>query len=173
MKKYIKDDKIRTASQIIVIQGDMQVINPTEDMILADGWAEYTEPEPTLDDIKDAKISQLEEYDKSENVNLFYVNEMPMWYDAPKRATIRNLVESNIKVGNDRITLWTEQEPIVPLDFDCQDALLMLAQLEVYAGESLSVTQQHKADILALETKEEVEAYDHTAGYPEKLHFDN
>ena len=48
MKRYIKeiDGKkiIKTANQIIIVKNDMQTLNPSEDMILADGWAEYVEP---------------------------------------------------------------------------------------------------------------------------------
>lgn len=48
MKRYTKDNEIKYANRIVVIKDGMQIINPTEEMILADGWLEYvaTEPEP-------------------------------------------------------------------------------------------------------------------------------
>ena len=41
MKKYIKNDKIKPQRQIIVVVDGKQVINPSEEQILADGWKEY------------------------------------------------------------------------------------------------------------------------------------
>lgn len=50
MKRYIKDGIIKYANRIVVIIDGMQVLNPTEEMILADGWEVYEpvipEPEP-------------------------------------------------------------------------------------------------------------------------------
>lgn len=54
---YTKDGIIRDGSRIVIRKDGFQVISPTEEMILADGWEPYTppvveptEPEPTLDD---------------------------------------------------------------------------------------------------------------------------
>lgn len=41
MKQYIKDNKIKLQQDIIVVLGNKQIINPTEEQILADGWQEY------------------------------------------------------------------------------------------------------------------------------------
>lgn len=45
MKLYTKDGKVSSLDNIIVIKDGMQVINPTEEQVLSDGWTEY-EPEP-------------------------------------------------------------------------------------------------------------------------------
>ena len=51
---YIKDGKIRDASRIVIEKDGYMVLNPTAEMILADGWTEYTpdttpkEPTPTI-----------------------------------------------------------------------------------------------------------------------------
>lgn len=54
---YTKDGIIRNGNRIVIKKDGFQVISPTEEMILADGWEPYTppvveptEPEPTLDD---------------------------------------------------------------------------------------------------------------------------
>ena len=54
---YTKNGKIRDGNRIVIKKDGFQVISPTEEMILADGWEPYTppvveptEPEPTLDD---------------------------------------------------------------------------------------------------------------------------
>ena len=46
MKLYTKDGQIKYANRIVVIKDGMQIINPTEEQILADGWVEYVAPEP-------------------------------------------------------------------------------------------------------------------------------
>ena len=45
MKIYIKNGAIKSANKIIVKTDEYQIFNPTEEMILADGWVEYA-PEP-------------------------------------------------------------------------------------------------------------------------------
>lgn len=55
MKTYTKNGEIKQANRIVVritkeVNGEQktfQVINPTEEMILADGWIEYVAPEVT------------------------------------------------------------------------------------------------------------------------------
>lgn len=168
---YKKDNQIKSANDIIIIKDGMQTINPSHEMLLADGWEEYVVTK-TLEEVRQKKLAELIAYDKeSREINEFYLNGVGMWYDASKRSTIKNLVESNIKVGNDTVTLWTEEEPIMPITINCEQALLMLAQLEVYAGNALNVTRQHQAAIMALDSIEAIEAYDYTTSYPEKLNL--
>lgn len=45
MKLYTKDGKVKPANKIVIIKDDLQIINPTEEMILEDGWVEYVQPE--------------------------------------------------------------------------------------------------------------------------------
>lgn len=52
---YIKDGTIRDRSRIVIIKDNFQIINPTEEMVLADGWISYSppapeEPQPTVND---------------------------------------------------------------------------------------------------------------------------
>ena len=49
---------------------------------------------------------------------------------------------------------------------------MALAKIQIYANQCYGVTEKHKAAVNALETVEEVEAYDFTAGYPERLTFE-
>ena len=41
MKQFIKDNKVKLQQDIIVVVGNKQIINPTEEQILSDGWQEY------------------------------------------------------------------------------------------------------------------------------------
>ena len=45
MKRYIKDNKVKFRNEIIIIKNGVQVINPTEEIILSDGWQEFVTPE--------------------------------------------------------------------------------------------------------------------------------
>ena len=120
---------------------------------------------------REDKIAEIDAYDKSRDVEWFIVDGVGMWYDAPKRVTIRNLVESSIKEGRDTVTLWTEEEPIIPIEVPCEMALALLAKLEVYAGDCLANTQKHKAAVNALTSVEGIEVYDYKTGYPDKLNL--
>ena len=44
MKQYIKENKIKFKNEIVIRRDGMQAINPTEDMLLADGWSEHIMP---------------------------------------------------------------------------------------------------------------------------------
>ena len=50
MKQYIKDNKIKYTNQIVINKDGFNIYNPTEEMILADGWEVYEpvipEPQP-------------------------------------------------------------------------------------------------------------------------------
>ena len=52
---YIKDNVVRERRRIVIVRDGLQTVNPTEEMVLADGWLPYTppepeEPQPTVDD---------------------------------------------------------------------------------------------------------------------------
>lgn len=61
---YIKDGTIRDKSRIVIIKDNFQIINPTEEMVLADGWISYSpptplEPQPTItDQLRDMVLEQ-------------------------------------------------------------------------------------------------------------------
>lgn len=46
---YKKDGKIKERSRIIIFKDDQQIINPTDEMVIADGWVEYVAPDPVVD----------------------------------------------------------------------------------------------------------------------------
>ena len=41
----------KTRNKIVVVKDGMQTINPSEEMVLADGWVEYVPKEPTAEEI--------------------------------------------------------------------------------------------------------------------------
>ena len=76
MKKYTKDNRIKFRSDIVIHKNGKQIINPTEEMLLADGWVEYLMPEPTAEELlaqaKADKVREIETYDTSSAVNEFF-----------------------------------------------------------------------------------------------------
>lgn len=46
MKVYQKDGVIKAANRIVIHKDSQQIINPSEEQILSDGWVEYIPPKP-------------------------------------------------------------------------------------------------------------------------------
>jgi hypothetical protein len=55
------------------------------------------------------------------------------------------------------------------ITFPVQQAKMLLARIQRYADKAYVNTERHKSAIEALETIEEVNDYDFTTGYPEKV----
>ena len=174
MKRYIKtiDGKtiIKRADEIVVKGNGSQTFNPTEAMILADGWEIYVAPvyEPTLEDIKARKVEEILAYDSSEAVNEFSMGGLPIWLDKATRAGLLLRFEAEAKAGRTSTTLWYNGLPFtLPLTY----AQEILIALELYASACYDNTQSHIAEVQKLDSKEAVESYDYTTGYPKKLAF--
>lgn len=172
MKLFILNGKIKPLNKIILIKDDMQIVNPTEEMVLEAGWIEYKVPEPTdaekLEQAKAMKILEITEYDASSAVNEFSVQGYPIWLDKATRAGLKLRFEAELQSGITETALWYNgvQFPI-PVELGIQ----ILLAVELYASACYDNTQKHMANVQALTTMEEIEAYDFTIGYPEKLQF--
>ena len=174
MKRYSKviDGKtiIKRAEEIVIKGNGSQTFNPKEDAILADGWVEYEPPVivPTLEEIKARKVEEILAYDSSSEVNEFAYMGVPMWLDKSTRAGLRNRFLSETALGKTTTSLWYgEQKFELPIE----TANMLLNHLENYASECYDNTQSHIAEVQKMESKEAVEAYDFTTGYPAKLAF--
>ncbi len=122
----------------------------------------------TFDEIKNTKISQITEYDQSDAVNQFTLGGKRMWLDKDTRVGLVNSINIEQTAGKETTVLWYDATKyVIPIPL----ALWMLSSLELYALDSYNATQEHIASVKALATKEEVEAYDYTSGYPDKLVF--
>ena len=145
---------------------------PSVEQLTAWGYEEWHEPTPTpaqlLQRAKDAKIAELEAYDQSDAVNSFSVNGQDMWLDAATRQQLRISLDANQQAGRETVTKWFDG---VQYTYPIDVWYYMLGQVEVYAGDALNVTESHRATINALESVEDVEEYNFTIGYPEKLSF--
>lgn len=172
MKQYTKNNERKYAREIVIRKDGMQILAPTEAMILEDGWVEYTAPELTeaqkLDRAKATMRHRLKDYDSSQQVNQFTIGGTKVWLDKATRAGLMLRFQAEIAAGKENTTLWHDNQQF-PLPLS--SAMQMLYALELYASECYDNTQSHYAAIDALSTVEEVEAYDFTVGYPEKLRF--
>lgn len=180
MKKWInKDGNFWNRSYVDI--NDMRVWNPSDEQLEEAGYTEYIEPtpsEPTPEELlaraKQEKVLEIEEYDNSDAVNSFTVvisegNQLDTWIDRETRADYKNSLDAAELLGR------TEVTPVfngVPLTLDIQTAKMALAQIQIYANQCYNVTEQHKAAVNALTDIEDVEAFDVTTGYPEKLRFE-
>lgn len=145
---------------------------PTIEQLQAWGFEEWHEPTPTpeqqLETARQQKLAELESYDSSEDVNSFTVNGKQMWLDAQTRQQLRISLDAMQALGRETVTKWFDGEQYTyPISIWYQ----MLAAVEVYAADALNVTESHKAAINALTTIKDIEDYDFTTGYPEKLEF--
>lgn len=183
MKRYIKDGVIKTRNHIVIKgqrtikdkDGNDKVVstntyNPTEEMILADGWEEYITPvyEPTIDDYRRMKKDEITRYDSSEEVNAFYMQGQRMWLDKATRAGLMLRLQAEQAMGKTETTLWYGAHQF---ELPMETAFQMLYALEVYASQCYDNTQRHMAAVEVLESKEAIESYDYRVGYPIKLEF--
>ena len=123
----------------------------------------------TLEDAKVEMIQKIDEYDSSDNVNAFIINNsVKAWFTADERANYRNSIDSAETLGVEELTFFAGNMLItVPTS----NAKIMLATVQLYADKCYIVTQLHKDTVNNLETIEEVDAFDYTAGYPEMPSF--
>ena len=175
MKKYYNATTLEwyTEGQTMTRKIDNGVFSgiPSEQRLTEWGFEEYIEPTPTPEELlaraKADKIAELEAYDASEEVNSFSVDGKTMWLDAATRQQLRISLDAMQQAGRETVTKWFDGvEYTYPIDV----WYYMLGQVEVYASDALNVTESHKAAINALESVEDVEAYEFS-GYPEKLSF--
>ena len=138
------------------------------------GWltpgkgVKITNEEEALAAIKSDLIAQIEAYDTSESVNSFTLDGKTMWLPKETRVGLVNSVTIEKNAGKETTTLWFDGAKYeLPVDI----ALQMLSALELYALECYNVTAAHKAAVSALESVEDIVAYDYTQNYPEKLNF--
>lgn len=121
-----------------------------------------------LEQAKAEKIAEITAYDTSSSVNSFLLNDKQRWLDVNLRRSLSYSTNILKEDGEKTVDIWFDTE-CETMNID--NALYILKELEVYAKQTNSVTHQHKAEVMALTSIKDVEAYDITKGYPEKLVF--
>lgn len=188
MKRYNKqiDGKtvIKTLKEIVIRKDGRVTYNPTEEMVLADGWVEYVPPTMPSVELTEAqlyrralakKLRDLEAYDNSSEVNdciiVYQGEEIHYWANKTERNDLKNAVRDCIAMGRDIYRLDLRDKG-VSINLPCEALLQMLSSLEIYAIDCYNRTTDHEFAIKSLTTKDEIEAYDFKAGYPSIPRFE-
>lgn len=169
--KIIDGKTVFYGGEIIII-GDYQIINPTEEQLVEAGWMVWEDPAPTpaqlLQEAKDIKIAEIEAYNNSTDVNSFTVNGYETWIPVELRAVFKTSLDAYIALEQPTMTkIWDGVEYTT----SPQNWLQMYYRVEFYANECQNVTDRHKIAVNAMDNIENVESFDITAGYPNKLEF--
>lgn len=153
---------------------NMQVFNPTHEMLIEDGWEVY-EPilyEPTAEEVlnreKEYMIEEIIRYDSSTEVNGFYIKGQEIWLDKATRVGLKLRFDAEIANGQTNTTLWYEG---IPFNLELTNAVQMLNTIELYASACYDNTQSHIANVKVMEDVESLKNYDYRIGYPNKLEF--
>ena len=164
MKRYEKtiDGKtvIKTLKEIVVKKNGKQTFNPSEEMVLADGWVEYVTPAPVepsesmlRERARQRKLRELHDYDESKEVNncviVYQGEEMDYWADKHERDALKSALNDCISMGRDIYRLDLRDKEIV-INISCETLLKMLAILEVYAVDCFNKTTDHELMIKSL-----------------------
>lgn len=187
MKRYIKeiDGKtvIKTLKEIVIRKYGRVTYNPTEEMVLADGWVEYVPPTPVepsaeelLERAKQRKLLDLYAYDESSEVNdciiVYQGQELHYWANKTERDALKGALRDCMDMGREFYRLDLRDKG-VSLTIRCELLLQMMAALEVYAIDSFNKTTDHEFAIKACATQVEVDAYVFRGvGYPEIPRFE-
>lgn len=114
------------------------------------------------------KIAEIDAYDTSSDVNGFVLNGTRVWLDKSTRVGLMNSTKIEKAAGSTTTSLWFGG---VKLEANCDEAIALLSQLEMYALQCFNVTASHKAAVSKLTSVAEVEDYDYKCGYPEMLNI--
>lgn len=117
---------------------------------------------------KQAKIDCIDAYDKSDAVNSFALMGTPMWLPLEERKNMRQSLIALKAEGIETFTYWLG---LTPITMPVAQFETIMDKVEIYALQCFNVTAQHKANIMEMETIADVQAYDFTTGYPDKLEF--
>lgn len=168
----------------ITIDGRMH-INPTPDVMQPLGWLpvenspeigtdhieddviiHYTGVARTLSDAKRDKMSEIDSYDTSSEVNSFTLNGQVMWLDKATRVGVVNAAQSAKVLGMETVTFGLGGQSVT---LPCDEVIALFARLEMYALECYNVTLAHKNAVESMTSIEDVDAFDVTVGYPDNL----
>lgn len=180
-EKEINGKKVLKPLNKIVIEKDgMNTYNPTEEMVLNDGWVEYIEPvvEPTDEELlsmaKESAIERIKAHDESSEVNNCIIIHngvrLNYWADKHERDSLKSAVRDCIALGRTEYRLDL-REFRMSMSIPCELLLQMLSALEVYAIDCYNKTTDHLFAVQALDNVDAVESYDYHKGYPEMLVF--
>lgn len=132
------------------------------------GYPILVEYEYDIEEMRKMKVSEIQSFDKTKDVNSFVLAGETVWLDKSTRVGLFNSISIEEKAGKADTALWLNGvKYVVPIS----DALSMLNEIELYALDCYNVTQSHIAAVNTFDSIEEIEKYDYKVGYPAKLSF--
>ena len=133
MKLYIKDGVIKPANRIVIKKDGMQIFNPSEEMILADGWVEYI-PEPKQRKKTPYEISQeivLEQYNQRTDIpNQEALDRMVVIYDWSKYIG-KVLLQGQLCVYNDKVWRARQEHTVLEVYPPSMDTASLYEVIEI------------------------------------------
>lgn len=179
VEKNTKDDLIKAIVDYKYSSEDVNLIlsntynGETSEYIKYFEWLDYAKKcasiifdTPTLENVIKAKLEEITKYDVSSAVNGFYYQGSEYWLDKATRVGLMNSTRILKENGQTITTLWFDNKC---LTLSVDDVIDKLSALEQYALSCYNVTASHKNAVQALTTIKEVNEYDITQGYPNKL----
>ena len=164
MKQWKKDGQAYQGEPM-EIEGK-RVYNPTDEMLMRAGYVCVEDVEEELQRAKEVKIAEIASYSDSDAVNSLTFNGLKTWLTPDVRANYLVSLDAAELLGETDITFVVEG---VQASLPIKQVRLLLAKIQRYADACYIVTEGHKRAVRALQTVDEVESYDYTKGYPEKL----
>jgi hypothetical protein len=130
----------------------------------------FPAPVRTLEDAKREMINTINEYDSSPSVNSFSINGViDGWFTPEERSNYKSSIDAAKLLGVETLSFFIGD---TMLEVSPVQAEQMLARIQLYADNCFIVTKQHKLEVEALDTIEEVDGYNYMEGYPSKITFE-
>lgn len=179
MNRYIKNGKIleRKDIQIIttetyeeggeVFTNTSTTFNPSDEMCLADGWEKY---DGCLEEDIQNKIDEINKYDTSDEINIFYIDEIPMWFNKTDRVILKDRFEREIALSKEE-TLIKYKTYVIKLT--PAKALEIITNISQYADLCFDKTCEHIIKVSVLQNRKDVKNYNYKVGYPSVLHLNS
>lgn len=179
-KKIVKDNEFVCGTVVWLAVGDSTdaykevSVEEADAMEKAQRETEGVKPDdeppvetPTdIDMAKAAKIAEIAAYSDSDAVNSLTFNGLKTWLTRTVRDGYDTSITAAKNLGEPTVTFMVgDKEMQLPVE----QARRVLDLVQRYADACFIVTERHKIAVRALQTVEEVESYDYTKGYPEKL----
>jgi hypothetical protein len=169
----------KPAKSIVILKDGMKIFNPNEEQILSDGWVECITDDVleniddvTEDDILEEMKSKLRDdiiaFDCSDKVNIFFINDIPLWLDKTTRASLMLRFQAELNSGKEYTSIFYGTDDFtVPV----KDAIDMLYALELYASTCYDITQKHINNVSLIKDIEGLHKYRYITSYPTPIHF--
>lgn len=134
-----------------------------------DGFPTLVQHVETIEELRERLICEINQWDKSINVNSFSLRGKKIWLDKETRSSIKETVEVKQRKGYATSYIWYNEDQF---ELNCEDILSMLEDIAIYADACNSVTMRHLANVKTCDDMGTLQNYNYHAGYPDKLNFD-